>query len=106
MNADGSFRCFSKMKGSDNQEKLVYQVIEDAGNKGDTKKARRPESKANVTHRNDFENVTYKYGIVLEEDELSEVSHCKNCLYFYSHFYNLSKVVKMQEPNTMCRMKF
>uniref|UniRef100_A0A8D0D1L4 DNA-directed RNA polymerase III subunit RPC6 n=1 Tax=Sander lucioperca TaxID=283035 RepID=A0A8D0D1L4_SANLU len=24
----------SKMKGSDNQEKLVYQVIEDAGNKG------------------------------------------------------------------------
>lgn len=23
------------MKGSDNQEKLVYQVIEDAGNKGD-----------------------------------------------------------------------
>lgn len=57
MNADGSFRCFSKMKGSDNQEKLVYQIIEDAGNKGDTKKARRPESKANVTHRNDFENV-------------------------------------------------
>uniref|UniRef100_A0AAQ4P384 Polymerase (RNA) III (DNA directed) polypeptide F n=1 Tax=Gasterosteus aculeatus aculeatus TaxID=481459 RepID=A0AAQ4P384_GASAC len=29
-----SFLCFSKMKGSDNQEKLVYQVIEDAGNKG------------------------------------------------------------------------
>lgn len=28
--------CFSKMKGSDNQEKLVYQVIEDAGNKGNT----------------------------------------------------------------------
>lgn len=27
--------CFSKMKGSDNQEKLVYQIIEDAGNKGD-----------------------------------------------------------------------
>lgn len=26
--------CFSKMKGSDNQEKLVYQIIEDAGNKG------------------------------------------------------------------------
>ncbi|KAF3850402.1 hypothetical protein F7725_012174 [Dissostichus mawsoni] len=25
----------SKMKGSDNQEKLVYQVIEDAGNKGE-----------------------------------------------------------------------
>ncbi|EPQ17795.1 DNA-directed RNA polymerase III subunit RPC6 [Myotis brandtii] len=24
----------SKMKGSDNQEKLVYQIIEDAGNKG------------------------------------------------------------------------
>lgn len=48
-NADGSFRCFSKMKGSDNQEKLVYQIIEDAGNKGDTKKARRPDSKANVT---------------------------------------------------------
>lgn len=23
------------MKGSDNQEKLVYQIIEDAGNKGD-----------------------------------------------------------------------
>jgi len=22
------------MKGSDNQEKLVYQIIEDAGNKG------------------------------------------------------------------------
>lgn len=56
MNADGSF-CFSKMKGSDNQEKLVYQIIEDAGNKGDTKKARRPESKANVTHWNDVENV-------------------------------------------------
>ncbi|KAG8014925.1 DNA-directed RNA polymerase III subunit RPC6 [Nibea albiflora] len=28
------FLCFSKMKGSDNQEKLVYQIIEDAGNKG------------------------------------------------------------------------
>ncbi|KAF3824641.1 hypothetical protein GH733_009975 [Mirounga leonina] len=27
------FPC-SKMKGSDNQEKLVYQIIEDAGNKG------------------------------------------------------------------------
>lgn len=27
------FLC-SKMKGSDNQEKLVYQIIEDAGNKG------------------------------------------------------------------------
>lgn len=30
--------CFvpcSKMKGSDNQEKLVYQIIEDAGNKGE-----------------------------------------------------------------------
>lgn len=25
---------YSKMKGSDNQEKLVYQIIEDAGNKG------------------------------------------------------------------------
>uniref|UniRef100_A0A3P9MQI0 Uncharacterized protein n=1 Tax=Oryzias latipes TaxID=8090 RepID=A0A3P9MQI0_ORYLA len=25
----------SKMKGSDNQEKLVYQIIEDAGNKGE-----------------------------------------------------------------------
>lgn len=24
----------SKMKGSDNQEKLVYQIIEDAANKG------------------------------------------------------------------------
>lgn len=24
----------SKVKGSDNQEKLVYQIIEDAGNKG------------------------------------------------------------------------
>lgn len=24
------------MKGSDNQEKLVYQIIEDAGNKGET----------------------------------------------------------------------
>lgn len=59
MNADGSFRCFSKMKGSDNQEKLVYQIIEDAGNKGD-KKARRPGSKANVTHRNDFEDI-YMY---------------------------------------------
>lgn len=23
------------MKGSDNQEKLVYQIIEDAGNKGE-----------------------------------------------------------------------
>lgn len=57
MNADDSFRCFSKMKGSDNQEKLVYQIIEDAGNKGDTKKARRSDSKANVTHRNDFEDV-------------------------------------------------
>uniref|UniRef100_H3C942 Polymerase (RNA) III (DNA directed) polypeptide F n=1 Tax=Tetraodon nigroviridis TaxID=99883 RepID=H3C942_TETNG len=29
----------SKMKGSDNQEKLVYQIIEDAGNKGDTTKS-------------------------------------------------------------------
>ena len=28
------FLSFSKMKGSDNQEKLVYQIIEDAGNKG------------------------------------------------------------------------
>lgn len=28
------FLCCSKMKGSDNQEKLVYQIIEDAGNKG------------------------------------------------------------------------
>lgn len=27
--------CSRKMKGSDNQEKLVYQVIEDAGNKGE-----------------------------------------------------------------------
>lgn len=35
MQVDGSFCCFSKMKGSDNQEKLVYQIIEDAGNKGD-----------------------------------------------------------------------
>lgn len=35
---DGSFCCFSKMKGSDNQEKLVYQIIEDAGNKGDATK--------------------------------------------------------------------
>ncbi|XP_073413544.1 DNA-directed RNA polymerase III subunit RPC6 isoform X2 [Dendrobates tinctorius] len=26
--------CLFKMKGSDNQEKLVYQIIEDAGNKG------------------------------------------------------------------------
>lgn len=25
---------YSKMKGSDNQEKLVYQIIEDAGSKG------------------------------------------------------------------------
>lgn len=56
MNADG-FYCFSKMKGSDNQEKLVYQIIEDAGNKGDIKKARRPNSKANVTHWNDFKDV-------------------------------------------------
>ncbi|XP_023575983.1 DNA-directed RNA polymerase III subunit RPC6 isoform X4 [Octodon degus] len=31
----GSVSFFlSKMKGSDNQEKLVYQIIEDAGNKG------------------------------------------------------------------------
>ncbi|XP_032103985.1 DNA-directed RNA polymerase III subunit RPC6 isoform X4 [Sapajus apella] len=31
----GSISFFlSKMKGSDNQEKLVYQIIEDAGNKG------------------------------------------------------------------------
>lgn len=28
------------MKGSDNQEKLVYQVIEDAGNKGERIKPR------------------------------------------------------------------
>lgn len=27
------------MKGSDNQEKLVYQIIEDAGNKGERGKA-------------------------------------------------------------------
>ena len=26
------------MKGSDNQEKLVYQIIEDAGNKGEREK--------------------------------------------------------------------
>lgn len=47
----------------------------------------------------------FKYGIVLEEDELSEVSHCNNCPYFYGHLYNLSKVVKKQEPNPMSRMK-
>lgn len=33
---DGTSCRFSKMKGSDNQEKLVYQIIEDAGNKGET----------------------------------------------------------------------
>jgi len=29
-----AFIFHSKIKGSDNQEKLVYQIIEDAGNKG------------------------------------------------------------------------
>lgn len=33
-----SILFYSKMKGSDNQEKLVYQIIEDAGNKGNLKK--------------------------------------------------------------------
>lgn len=28
---------YSKVKGTDNQEKLVYQIIEDAGNKGELK---------------------------------------------------------------------
>lgn len=31
----------SKMKGSDNQEKLVYQIIEDAANKGGAAPRRR-----------------------------------------------------------------
>ncbi|XP_027622146.1 DNA-directed RNA polymerase III subunit RPC6 isoform X3 [Tupaia chinensis] len=33
-NAGSVSVILSKMKGSDNQEKLVYQIIEDAGNKG------------------------------------------------------------------------
>lgn len=33
-----SILFYSKMKGSDNQEKLVYQIIEDAGNKGNLNK--------------------------------------------------------------------
>lgn len=39
MQVDQCFCAFSKMKGSDNQEKLVYQIIEDAGNKGDATKS-------------------------------------------------------------------
>lgn len=52
-----SFCFFSKMKGSDNQEKLVYQIIEDAANKGDTIQCRRPDGKANVNHQIEFEIV-------------------------------------------------
>lgn len=36
------------MKGSDNQEKLVYQIIEDAGNKG---KHVKEETEKNIVFR-------------------------------------------------------
>uniref|UniRef100_A0A7N8XEE4 DNA-directed RNA polymerase III subunit RPC6 n=1 Tax=Mastacembelus armatus TaxID=205130 RepID=A0A7N8XEE4_9TELE len=39
---------FSKMKGSDNQEKLVYQIIEDAGNKGNKPSVRDIRFKSNL----------------------------------------------------------
>ena len=46
------FPC-SKMKGSDNQEKLVYQIIEDAGNKG---KHMKEEAEKNIDFRTRYRN--------------------------------------------------